>query len=109
MDGVWANVEISSTSLVHLTEVKVESELLGILYRWLVAMFTAITSTTVSQYDHGLNEIVTKSLGTTKVAPSVQRDHCHKCSINMNNAYVWWALRDSNPRPSRCKRDALAN
>ena len=23
--------------------------------------------------------------------------------------YDWWALRDSNPRPSRCKRDALAN
>jgi len=22
---------------------------------------------------------------------------------------VKWALRDSNPRPSRCKRDALAN
>lgn len=22
---------------------------------------------------------------------------------------LWWALRDSNPRPSRCKRDALAN
>ena len=23
--------------------------------------------------------------------------------------FLWWALRDSNPRPSRCKRDALAN
>ena len=23
--------------------------------------------------------------------------------------FYWWALRDSNPRPSRCKRDALAN
>ena len=22
---------------------------------------------------------------------------------------IWWALRGSNPRPSRCKRDALAN
>ena len=21
----------------------------------------------------------------------------------------WWMLRDSNPRPSRCKRDALIN
>ena len=23
--------------------------------------------------------------------------------------FTWWALRDLNPRPSRCKRDALAN
>ena len=22
---------------------------------------------------------------------------------------LWWMLRDSNPRPSRCKRDALIN
>ncbi len=22
---------------------------------------------------------------------------------------LWWMLRDSNPRPSRCKRDALTN
>ena len=21
----------------------------------------------------------------------------------------WWVMRGSNPRPSRCKRDALAN
>ena len=23
--------------------------------------------------------------------------------------FNWWVIRDSNPRPSRCKRDALAN
>ena len=25
------------------------------------------------------------------------------------NEILWWMLRDSNPRPSRCKRDALIN
>ncbi len=24
-----------------------------------------------------------------------------------NPWYYWWAVRDLNPRPSRCKRDAL--
>ena len=23
--------------------------------------------------------------------------------------FVWWVMRDSNPRPPRCKRGALAN
>lgn len=27
----------------------------------------------------------------------------------MTNSIKWWALRDSNPRHSRCKRDALTN
>ena len=27
---------------------------------------------------------------------------CHRFNF-------WWVLRDSNPRPSRCKRDALIN
>ena len=27
----------------------------------------------------------------------------------MKQSGVWWAMRGSNPRPSRCKRDALTN
>ena len=27
----------------------------------------------------------------------------------MSSSCKWWALRDSNPRHSRCKRDALTN
>ncbi len=27
----------------------------------------------------------------------------------MKQSGSWWAMRGSNPRPSRCKRDALTN
>lgn len=33
----------------------------------------------------------------------------HRRESERLDGAVKWALRDSNPRPSRCKRDALAN
>lgn len=33
----------------------------------------------------------------------------HEWNSATQNGIEWWALRDSNPRPSRCKRDALAS
>ena len=32
-----------------------------------------------------------------------------KMSVIMTSSEKWWAMRDSNPRHSRCKRDALTN
>ena len=29
--------------------------------------------------------------------------------LNNDDCEEWWVTRDSNPRPPRCKRDALAN
>ncbi len=29
--------------------------------------------------------------------------------VKLGRVPFWWALRDSNPRPSPCKGDALAN
>ena len=29
--------------------------------------------------------------------------------IKNRDCVEWWVIRDSNPRPPRCKRDALAN
>ena len=29
--------------------------------------------------------------------------------LNNDDCEEWWVIRDSNPRPPRCKRDALAN
>ena len=31
------------------------------------------------------------------------------CSICFHYLYIWWSVRDSNPWPSTCKADALAN
>ena len=45
---------------------------------------------------------------TTKNDPADRSDKA-KIGLNKRLRSLWWAMRDSNPRPSGCKPDALAN
>ena len=50
----------------------------------------------------------TKKVGTLGSRPS--QHHTRIKNIALRAYFLfWWVMRGSNPRPSRCKRDALAN
>ena len=54
------------------------------------------------------------ALKRTLIGALVQDVECttknnFRIKLVMSKCLKWWAMRDSNPRHSRCKRDALTN
>ena len=59
---------------------------------------------------YGLSRVIGYNLNTRQddEKSPTKRSFCRACLLDKAYwLYLWWALRDSNPRPSACKADAL--